>query len=69
MRAMKTTVFLLTGLFITFFFTSCSFFKSWKDDNIVEESAEEVLRMKTGLDVDFTPKSPENLYHKLIMRQ
>jgi len=64
---MKTTVFLLAGLFITFFFTSCSFFKSWKDDNIVEESAEEVLRMKTGLDVDFTPKSPENLYHKLII--
>jgi hypothetical protein len=60
---MKTTVFLLAGIFITFFFTSCSL----QDDNIVEESAEEVLRMKTGLDVDFTPKSPENLYHKLIV--
>lgn len=30
-----------------------------KDDNVIEESAELILEAKTGIDVDFTPESPE----------
>lgn len=30
-----------------------------EDDNIIEESAEEVLKKNTGLSLDFTPGSPE----------
>lgn len=30
------------------------------DDNLIEEIAEEAVRLETGLDVDFTPNSPEN---------
>ena len=29
------------------------------DDNIVEESMEEVIHLETGLSVDLTPSSPE----------
>lgn len=31
----------------------------FKQDNPVEEVAEEVIKAKTGLDVDLTPNSPE----------
>jgi len=30
-----------------------------KDDNIVEETAEDLLKQKTGIDIDFTPISKE----------
>lgn len=30
-----------------------------EDDNLVEEMSEEVLRSQTGIDMDFTPGSPE----------
>lgn len=30
-----------------------------QDDNFGEELAEEIIEMKTGLDVDLTPSSPE----------
>ena len=33
-----------------------------EDDNEIEEVSEEVLKMETGRNVDFTPKSPENAY-------
>lgn len=31
-----------------------------KDDNIIEERSEEVIQKKTGIEVDLSPKSPEN---------
>lgn len=42
------------------FLTSCSILKKYPQDNIVEEIAEEVIEMKTGLDIDLSPFSPEN---------
>jgi hypothetical protein len=30
-----------------------------QDDNWIEESGEAVLKYKTGIDVDFTPSTPE----------
>ncbi len=30
-----------------------------EEDNIVEEIAEEIVESQTGLDLDFTPDSPE----------
>jgi len=30
-----------------------------KDDNLVEEVVEEVIKNKSGIDIDFTPNSPE----------
>lgn len=38
---------------------SCSMMKNYPPDNIVEEVGEEVLDHYTGVDVDFTPWSPE----------
>lgn len=32
---------------------------AFKPDNLVEEAAEEVIKIKTGHDVDLTPDSPE----------
>lgn len=29
------------------------------DDNIIEESAEAILKAESGIDIDFTPSSPE----------
>lgn len=46
--------------------SSCSLIEDYRDDNIVEEIAESILEKETGIDVDFTPKSPENLYQKMI---
>jgi len=31
-----------------------------EDDNLIEEVAEEAVRLETGLDIDLTPSSPEN---------
>lgn len=42
--------------------SSCSYINSkmhLKDDNIIEEMAEELLKQKTGFDLDFTPESVE----------
>lgn len=40
---------------------SCSFgwWKYYPQDNMLEEMAEEVIKDKTGLDIDVTPLSPE----------
>jgi hypothetical protein len=43
--------------------SGCSYvnrFLGLDDDNVYEESIEGVIRYKTGLDVDLTPRSPEN---------
>lgn len=37
------------------------------DDNIVEEIGEAALKGYTGIDVDFTPSSPEN--HHTIFKK
>ena len=34
-------------------------FKSYPEDNIVEEIAEDILKSNTGIDIDVTPFSPE----------
>ena len=42
----------------------CSYVNKWcglKDDNIVEEVTEKAIEMKTGLDIDLTPSTPENM--------
>lgn len=31
----------------------------WYDDNPIEEAAEEIIKYKTGVDVDLTPQTPE----------
>ena len=30
-----------------------------KEDNPIEETAEKIIKEKTGFDIDLTPKSPE----------
>jgi hypothetical protein len=40
----------------------CGCSQIWKDypqDNIIEEIAEAALKDKTGIDVDFSPETPE----------
>lgn len=31
----------------------------FREDNIIEEVAEEILKKETGIDIDITPNSPE----------
>jgi hypothetical protein len=31
----------------------------YQDDNVIEEKVEDVIKDKTGCDVDLTPESPE----------
>lgn len=35
------------------------------DDNPIEEYSEQIIKEETGLDIDFTPNSIENLYSGL----
>lgn len=47
---------------ITVFCGACSIFNSRFDippDNLLEEAAEEVLRLRTGFDIDFSSDSKE----------
>lgn len=49
-------------IFPLLFLCSCSAINAklgLSDDNFSEELVEEVIEMKTGLDVDLTPGSPE----------
>ncbi len=32
---------------------------SFKDDNVIEEAAESVIKEESGFDIDLTPSSPE----------
>lgn len=54
---------LLVSAFIISIVMSCStvkgFLNNYPDDNIIEELAEGVLDNQTGIDLDFTPWSPE----------
>lgn len=36
-----------------------NYWPSYKDDNMVEEKIEDVIKDKTGIDADLTPNSPE----------
>lgn len=31
----------------------------WYHENVIEEIAEEIIKEKTGMDIDLTPSSPE----------
>lgn len=33
----------------------------WKNDNPIEEVAEDIIKEETGLDIDLSPSSPEKL--------
>lgn len=35
------------------------YWPSYKDENILEEKIEDIIKDKTGIDVDLTPNSPE----------
>lgn len=40
----------------------CAYINHWcglKDDNIVEESLEDVIEHETGISIDLTPSTPE----------
>jgi hypothetical protein len=53
---MQIIVFCCLAIFVC----SCSVFKHYPQDNPIEESVEEILKNKTGLDVDFSLDSPES---------
>lgn len=46
-------------LVFSLFLSSCTFLKNYESDNIYEEIAEEIIKYKTGHDIDLTPFSPE----------
>ncbi len=39
--------------------TGIPYILRWKNDNIIEEVAEEYIKYETGFDIDLTPNSPE----------
>lgn len=53
----------LKALFIPFFLLSgiifYSFFPQVKQDNKIEEALEEVVMLKMGMELDFSPSTPE----------
>jgi len=36
------------------------YYPAYKDDNVIEEFVEDVIKDKTSIDVDLTPFSPED---------
>lgn len=57
----KTTL-LMVAVISLLAITSCSAINKklgFKDDNEAEEVSEAILKAKTGMDLDFTPDSPE----------
>ena len=50
--------------FIVLWFSSCTTIKSaikaYPNDNPIEELVEDVIELKTGIDIDLTPSSPES---------
>lgn len=45
---------------LAFSFWGCNFLKKYPQDNVVEEIVEEMIEQKTGLDLDFSPLTPES---------
>ncbi len=37
----------------------CSLLKKYPQDNFLEEIAEQIVKQETGLDLDFSPATPE----------
>jgi hypothetical protein len=55
---MKKTIFIILALSLT----GCSYINKQmglKDDNWMEEAGEAVLQAETGINLDFTPSTPE----------
>ena len=55
-------LFLVVGLIISVIMVaSCGtyFWKSYKQDNVIEEAIEDLIEHKTGIDLDLTPHSKE----------
>ena len=48
--------FVITSLVL---FSSCTMFKGFKQDALIEEIAEDVIKAETGLDLDLSPNSKE----------
>jgi len=51
--------FLLIPLALGLFAVIKYYFPQMKDDGPIEEAGEEVIKNKTGMDIDLTPSSPE----------
>ena len=47
------------SLFVIFIVVGMASHYLLEDDNPIEESAEELLKKKTGIEIDFTPSTPE----------
>lgn len=58
MRGIATVGFIIALVAAGISMGAAAFYKM-KDDNLLEEAAEEVIRVETGVDVDLTPGSPE----------
>jgi len=55
-------LFLVVGLIITVIMVSACgtyFWKNYPQDNVIEEAVEDIIKHKTGLDLDLTPHSKE----------
>lgn len=50
------TVFVIIGLAIAAAVISQKYLG---DDNVIEESSEEIIKYQTGIDIDLSPNSPE----------
>jgi uncharacterized membrane protein len=56
---MKTAIFFALLACLFYACSPVNKFFGIKDDNVVEEMAEEVIKIRTGLDLDLTPESKE----------
>ena len=50
---------LLLGLVMVSALSSCFMLKGFKQDALIEEVAEEVIKTNTGFDIDLSPNSKE----------
>lgn len=59
----RTVAYILLNLFcLAVLFNACQLINDktgMKDDNIVEEITEAVIKSNTGIDIDLIPRSPE----------
>ena len=56
LREGGTTVLIIIAVMAVLGYASSKFLG---EDNVVEETAEEVIEMHTGVDIDLSPDSPE----------
>lgn len=55
----KGILFFLVFICILMGLYGCGWIKNYKSDNFIEESAEAIFKEYSGVEVDFTPNSPE----------